>query len=279
MQQGTPEWLEFRKSKIGASDAPVIMGVSPWSTPFQLWEQKLGLSEVKINEAMKRGTEMESQAREEFEKITGIKMTPKVITHSEYDWMIASLDGISECSKYIVEIKCPGFKDHEIARNGLIPEKYYPQIQHQLACSNLNMAYYFSFYQNDSCIVEIVRDQKYIDGMIKKELDFFELLKSKIPPELTERDYYQREDDLWNQCALEYQSLLIQSEIIENRKKMVKQRIISLSNGQSSLGGGIRVRKITQKGRVDYDKIPELKLIDLDSYRSDPIEFWKITEC
>ena len=40
--QGTSEWLENRKNHIGASDAPVVMGVSPWDTPYKLWENKLG---------------------------------------------------------------------------------------------------------------------------------------------------------------------------------------------------------------------------------------------
>jgi predicted phage-related endonuclease len=43
MQQQTPEWLEFRKNKIGASDAPIIMETSPWKTPYQLWLEKLSL--------------------------------------------------------------------------------------------------------------------------------------------------------------------------------------------------------------------------------------------
>lgn len=40
--QNTQEWEKFRLQKIGASDAPIIMGVSPWKTPFQLWLEKTG---------------------------------------------------------------------------------------------------------------------------------------------------------------------------------------------------------------------------------------------
>ncbi len=38
--QNTPEWHAFRRKRIGASDAPVIMGISPWKTPYQLWIEK-----------------------------------------------------------------------------------------------------------------------------------------------------------------------------------------------------------------------------------------------
>ena len=37
LTQNTPEWLEFRRKKIGASDAPIILEVSTWKTPYQLW--------------------------------------------------------------------------------------------------------------------------------------------------------------------------------------------------------------------------------------------------
>jgi len=30
LEQGTPQWLAWRRAGIGASEAPVIMGLSPW---------------------------------------------------------------------------------------------------------------------------------------------------------------------------------------------------------------------------------------------------------
>ena len=42
MEQKSEEWLDWRKKGIGSSDAPIIMGVSPWKTPFELWEEKTG---------------------------------------------------------------------------------------------------------------------------------------------------------------------------------------------------------------------------------------------
>ena len=40
VEQGSKEWLALRNNKIGASDAPIIMGESSWTTPFQLWQIK-----------------------------------------------------------------------------------------------------------------------------------------------------------------------------------------------------------------------------------------------
>jgi len=70
MEQGTPEWLEMRKNYLGASDAPIVMKVSPWSTPFQLWRKKLGLVEDEPeNDNIRYGKAMEPIARKAYENI------------------------------------------------------------------------------------------------------------------------------------------------------------------------------------------------------------------
>ena len=44
LHQNTPKWLEYRKHKLGASCAPIIMEVSPWSSPLMLYKEMLGLT-------------------------------------------------------------------------------------------------------------------------------------------------------------------------------------------------------------------------------------------
>ena len=69
--QGTEAWLKMRRKFIGASEAATCLGIDPWRTPFQLFEEKLGIGTVRDSAAMRRGKEMEPYAREEFEKVTG----------------------------------------------------------------------------------------------------------------------------------------------------------------------------------------------------------------
>ncbi len=66
LEQGTPEWHEYRSMHIGASDAPIIMGVSPWRNVKQLYNEKMGLHNTRSTPAMQRGVEMEPQARKSF---------------------------------------------------------------------------------------------------------------------------------------------------------------------------------------------------------------------
>src|SRR5215469_16384066 len=42
VEPGSAEWLEVRRSGVTATDIPVILGLSPWDSPFALWHRKAG---------------------------------------------------------------------------------------------------------------------------------------------------------------------------------------------------------------------------------------------
>lgn len=42
IKHGSPAWLEFRKKGIGGSDAAAILGLNPYKTNVQVWEEKTG---------------------------------------------------------------------------------------------------------------------------------------------------------------------------------------------------------------------------------------------
>lgn len=276
LKQNTPEWLEKRKQCIGASDAPILMNVSPWRTPFQLWEEKLGLRQFPVSDAMKRGLEKEEEARQRFEKMTGLLMMPEVVFHKEYKWMMASLDGIDTNREYIVEIKCPGKIDHEAALNGSVPDKYLPQLQHQLLCSDLKMAFYFSYDGANGVIVEVKRDDDYIEKMINEEKKFYNCMVSFDPPDLTERDYNLMQDEKWKETAQEYMKIKKDLSLMEQKEKQLKQTLIDMSGRSNAMGAGIKLSKVMRKGTVNYASIPLLKNIDLDLYRNPYIESWRV---
>ena len=95
LDQNTTEWLEFRKNRIGASDASVIMGASPWKTPLELWKEKIGLQEESYTSmAMQAGKDLEEIARPIVSNVLNCDFKPAVYVHDEYNWMMASLDGI-----------------------------------------------------------------------------------------------------------------------------------------------------------------------------------------
>lgn len=274
--QNTPEWLEARKTMIGASDAPVILGVSPWTTPYQLWLQKLSLAEQKETEAMKRGKEKEEQARKAFEEKTGLLVFPTVKISPKHAWMMASFDGMDIEEKNIVEIKCPGKEDHSKAKEGVVPEKYIPQLQHQLFVCSLEKAFYFSYTEVSSVVLEVYRDDKFIEKMIQKEEAFYECMINFTSPELTDRDYAEREDEAWKKYAISYIENKKMLQDLETKEKALKQELIRLSEKKNCRGAGISLSRTMRKGSVDYSQISELNHINLDNYRKSPVEVWTI---
>jgi len=181
--QGSSEWHELRNSKIGASDAPVIMGVSPWRTIEELWREKLGLVErMPPTYFQQRGLMLENFARQYFYLITGYETYPSVYISSENEFMMASLDGVTKDEKLILEIKCPGKFDHETALSGKIPEKYYPQLQHQMYVTHLDVCHYLSFDGAEGPIIKVKRDDVYIEKMIEKEKKFYDCVQNLTWP-------------------------------------------------------------------------------------------------
>lgn len=185
--QGTEAWLRFRRVHISASESGSIMGCNPYKSIIDLYEEKIFQFEQDDNPYMLRGRRLEPIALEEFEKETGLTMYPTVVKHDTINWMAASLDGMTINRDAIVEIKCNGKTNHDLAVKGKIPKYHLCQIQHQLACTGLDFAYLFSFDGTKGIILEVKRDQEFIEKMIEKELEFWNCLQTLTPPENTTR--------------------------------------------------------------------------------------------
>jgi putative phage-type endonuclease len=278
LEQNSPQWLDFRKGKIGASDASVILGVSPWMTPFQLWEEKLELSKPRdTSSSMQRGKDMEKEALKSFEDESGLVMFPKVVQHPKYEWMIASLDGIDFDHQYIVEIKCPGKADHETALGGKIPDKYVPQIQHQLAVTGLTRAYYYSYSFNSHACITMDRNDAYIHSLIAKEEAFWECIQNFEPPELIDRDCVLITDPAWEELAKEYRHAAKAVKQYEQELEKVKAKLVAMSKGINARGAGLKLMKCFRKGAVDVDSICEYAALDKENFRKKPTNYWRIT--
>jgi len=274
------EFVKSRKNFLGASDAPVVMGVSPWRTPYQLWEDKLGLApDAPDNYAMQRGRELEPVAREAYILETGNIVEPKMVNHPKINYMMANFDGITEDLQCAVEIKCPGEKDHLLAKEGIVPEKYYPQLQHQLAVIGVNQLHYFSYRDGDTALIEVGRDESYIKRLVAEERKFWKYVENLTPPPLTDRDYQQRDDNAWANTATEWAKVSAELEAVKEREKVLRETLIQLADNKNSIGQGVRVQRVVRKGVVDYKSIPELEGIDVEKYRKEPIESWRLAAC
>lgn len=274
-EQGGQEWLALRKTKITATDMNIVMGVSHWKTRIQLYHEKLSNDPPMVaNERMQRGTDLEPIARGLFNAMTGMDMKPAVVVR---DWLMASLDGLCSRSGNIVEVKCPGAKDHAVALLNKVPDHYYPQLQTQMYVAGVQMAYYFSFDGVDGVIVEVKRDEDYITKILEEGWKFYECLMNRTPPEPAEGDYIERDDALWDQCATRWKEVTRGIKELEKDEEDLRKQLIFLSGESNTKGAGISLCQVQRKGNIDYSKIECLKGVDLEPYRKGSINSWRIT--
>ena len=185
LQQGSAEWLLWRKGIVGAgeegaaeltlggSEIAPLMYLSPYATPFDLYQQKMGLVQKEFSpyaiKVMNRGTFLEPFARKFYEKgnyflWNGNKYEPvdrdEVVTrqlcaiHPEKLWMRTSLDGLTEDNATVLEIKSPASLDNHTkqTKDGIVPAYRYPQLQWQIAVmrehfEGVEKVDYISFYK------------------------------------------------------------------------------------------------------------------------------------
>jgi putative phage-type endonuclease len=134
------DWLKARRLSIGASDIPIIMGVSPYKTVEQLLAEKLDTSEPELTTTwpMLNGTIEEPYIRDEYEQQSKLLYPPRSFVKGPSS---CSLDGYNELTHTGIEIKYASRKDHE---SGVIPEKYIYQIAWQYMVSNVTVIRYVS---------------------------------------------------------------------------------------------------------------------------------------
>jgi len=262
----------LRRDFIGASDVPIIMGESPWCTPLQLYERKLGIRHQITTPAMLRGTQMEEEARKELCRITGLEMAPYRKFSNRTKCMMANFDGISLQGTKICEIKCPMNPDYPDE----VPEKYYGQLQAQMYVTEHEEMIYFTYHPLGSKLIWCKADLHYQKKMVDKVLEFHARLQQFDPPEPTEKDYDQRNDEVWNDLAEQYKYLLHTSKEIDKQLEQCKINLIQESQERSTMGSGIKVCKMNRKGNVDYSKITEISHLDLDKYRKPSSTSWRI---
>ena len=87
-----------------------------------------------------------------------------------------------------------------------------------------------------------------------------------------------RNDSEWTITALEYRQITQEIKALEKRQKQLRDALISMSDHANSIGGGLQVQQCVRKGAVAYSEIPQLQGIDLDKYRGDLVQYWKVTE-
>ena len=288
------DWLRERRKGIGSSDSPAIHGASKYMTALELYEDKISdvIDDSKTNWAMERGNELEPIARKMFSARLGLDnggdddFAPTNIISAELPFMRASMDGLSRCKRYGLEIKYQGKKEHEATGNESlsikerIREMYWIQCQHQIFVGSLEYVYFVSYNPDADVkmyVVIVEPDKEFLSLHIKKCTDFWLCVENKTPPEPSPKDFV----SIKGHRALESAWIEIKNQIdfLEQQKEEIEEKIKALATHPRSRIGLVGIREESRKGSIKYADIPAIKSmspIELDGYRSKPVTFKKI---
>lgn len=198
------EWLKERKNGIGGSDAATIIGLNPYKTNIELWEEKTGRKEAEdISEKLyvKYGTNMEPVLRESFKikhpELEVLHEENTIIKHSIYPFLFASLDG-KLINKETGELGILEIKTTNIVQSmqkekwkDKIPPNYYCQVLHYLNVTGFSFVKLFAelnYDENYQATKTYTIERKDVEEDIKylseKEIEFWNeyVVKDKMPP-------------------------------------------------------------------------------------------------
>lgn len=277
--QGSPEWLSWRRSGIGASDSPIILGKSPYKTAYELYLEMAGISvPVVQSETMRFGHEMEPEIRAWAEKELSVELMPICIA-SNNSCFKASIDGMSFDEDVFVEIKCNNKDSHLLAKSGQLVDHHMIQMQHQfgvLGHEANRKGYYVSYNNGDFRIVEVKPCVGVWDEIVEKGNEFWQMVQHKTPPKVTEADHVYRDDEDLYQRIEQLNQLNEQLKSLEKKYQEEKEKIIFDCGNRPTRIRDFFVTKGFRKGAIDYSQIPQLQGVDLEIFRKAPTVTWAI---
>lgn len=196
------EWHAYRKTYLGASEAAVVMGYSPYSSTVDLYHEKRGDLPV-IEPSPKDAAEKEliflwGHIAEQYLRAY-VKTIPEfsgceVIVETEiFGWekapyLACNLDAILKWpdGRYsLLEFKAPGeFVANEYKDNN-IPVQYAAQCQQQMSLLNIDDAYLIAMFSRDKVTVShLLRDMDEGMEIINAMENAWTEISAGIPPQL-----------------------------------------------------------------------------------------------
>lgn len=196
------DWLEFRTKGVGGSDMSTILGLNPYSTPYELWLEKTGREQpedISGKWAIVKGNALEVELRRRFRQLHPewqvIDGTDISLVSKAHPIMHASLDGFiydeASDSWGILEIKTAnanrGRTDwHDDMGELIAPDYYLAQVTHYMAVTGFTWGvFYADIGESEPVEVRFERDEDDINAVVKAAEDFWGFVTRDEMPSLT----------------------------------------------------------------------------------------------
>lgn len=171
------DWLKYRKKGITGTDAGAICGLNPYSSAFQIYQDKI-TDEIEEfdNESMRQGRDLEEYVARRFSEETGLKVrrANAIFQNEENPFMLADFDRLIVGQKAGLECKTVSPYSSDKWNDGNIPLYYQMQVQHYLAVSGFDCWYIAAVvFGREFLIRKIERDEELINYLIDIERGFW----------------------------------------------------------------------------------------------------------
>lgn len=179
----TQEQKKQREGLLTASRIGVLMKGDPKAV-YQLWMEMTGVAEEPdLSQVwpVQLGSHTEQLNLEWYALKTGhaVSRQGEVVRSNRVEWAAATLDGYDDIDKAVVECKHVGVQfntDDIVAR-------YYAQVQWQMMCAECPKGYLSVIFGSyEPRIIEIERNDAYIDTMVERGERFMYFVNNFIPP-------------------------------------------------------------------------------------------------
>ena len=195
MEQGTEEWFNIRIGKVTASRVADVLAKTKtgYSTTRENYMAQLVCERLTgqkgesfTNAAIQHGIETEAYARAAYEALRDVLVDEVgFVSHPTIEMSGASPDGLVG-EDGLIEIKCPNTATHiETLLSESVPNKYYTQMQFQLACTGRKWCDFVSFDNRlpkelQVFVKRVPRDDVYIRLIEDEIVKFLGELDTKI---------------------------------------------------------------------------------------------------
>lgn len=181
-----------RRHFLGGSDAAAVLGISPWKTPFQLWQQKTQPFDEPVSPAKQRvftrGHRMEPYVVDLLAEETGLHVVRRNARYIDqvHPFLAAEIDAEADTGENI-EIKTVSpFKAAEWGevQTDAIPVHYTAQAQHGMMVRGAAVCVFGVLIGGDDFrVYRVERDEELIQSIREREVAFWrDYIEPMVPP-------------------------------------------------------------------------------------------------
>lgn len=189
IKQRTPEWHELRRDSVTSSDMPVLVGLSPFKSEYELALEKLG--QMPPEDEPTDGTDprevgllIEPVLLELYRRRTGrdAHRIHRTHTHRDIPWAAASLDAetIRERPNRLVELK------HSSSirwASKTLPEDVEVQVMWQMGVAGFSQADVTALVYGQLRVIPLEFDESYFADLVAIGARFHDRVLAGIVPE------------------------------------------------------------------------------------------------